>query len=110
MGKQIRVDEVVSRKSDFKRVTIGKIDNCGGSPTFWDKNENSGYSENSLSRLDYTKSLVKARDLISKNKFFINVLPDKSEESNGVMSALTDAIRWDIGKKLDEWIENSVSD
>jgi hypothetical protein len=108
--------------NDFKKMVVEKADvriyNAGetdekASVCYWnelDKGKESrrGYDEEHLTKVDCTKALLKAKQLIKDNKYSFKLFDEETEANKIVEQSLKSKFYWELAKYLDECIQNAT--
>lgn len=120
MQPKFKKGDELRSTSDFKKMVVERadvrIDNAGEtdertSICYWNeldkgKGSRSGHSEEYLTKVDCTKALLKAKQLIKDNKFAFKLFDEETEANKIVEQSLKSKVYWKLVEHLDECIQN----
>jgi len=122
MTPKFKKGEKLRSVINFEKVIVGEIDassrNVGEetettSICYWNDlkkgaSSRSGHNEGYLTNLDCTKSLLKAKELITQNKFSFGIFNENTEENKLVEESLKNEVKWKLIEHLDKCIKNII--
>jgi hypothetical protein len=122
MTPKFKKGEELRSLINFKKVIVEKIDISISSVSepnektkicYWNKldgeqSSSIGHYEEFLSPLDCTKSLLKAKEILSQGNFSIKIFTENNEENRLVEESLKNKIQREMNKHIEECIKNII--